>query len=53
VHRPVGWRDKRACDRDYVVHCGKVARDLMRSAAWREARAAFLVTHPTCTEVIP
>lgn len=48
VHRPVGWRDKAAQDRDYAVHRDRPSLALMRSAAWRTARAAFLAEHPVC-----
>ena len=40
----------RQSGRDYAVRRDKAARDLLHSAAWRAARAAFLVAHPTCTE---
>jgi 5-methylcytosine-specific restriction protein A len=48
VHRPVGWRDKRARDQDYALHRNKRSVALMRSTAWRDARAKFLRVHPVC-----
>lgn len=50
VHRPPGWQDKKARDRDYAVHRNKRALALMQSAAWRKARAEFLARHPFCVE---
>lgn len=48
VHRPVGWRDKVARDRDYAVHRDKPSLALMRNPAWRKARVAFLAEHRVC-----
>jgi 5-methylcytosine-specific restriction protein A len=51
VHRPAGWQDKRARDRDYAVHRNKRALALLQSVAWRKARDAFLSTHPFCISI--
>ena len=46
VHRPVGWRDKAALDRDYSKHRDKSSLALMSDPAWRKARVGFLAEHP-------
>src|SRR5690348_2979007 len=50
AHRPVGWRDKRARDRDYATHRDKASLALITSGAWRQARLAFLAVNPLCVE---
>ena len=48
VHRPPGWRDKRARDQDYAVHRNPAALALMTTQAWRKARRELLVSRPWC-----
>ncbi|MDB5409296.1 MAG: endonuclease [Rhodospirillales bacterium] len=50
VHRPPGWQDKRARDRDYGIHRDKRSLKLMQSGEWRSARKAFLARHRFCIE---
>jgi 5-methylcytosine-specific restriction protein A len=50
THRPTGWRDKQARDRDYAVHRDPAALKLMATRAWRKARLAFLMTYPLCVD---
>jgi 5-methylcytosine-specific restriction enzyme A len=50
VHRPAGWQDRRARDREYAIHRNKRALALMQSSAWRKARVAFLAQHPNCVD---
>jgi 5-methylcytosine-specific restriction enzyme A len=50
VHRPIGWRDKHARERDYATHRDKASLALITSSAWRKARLAFLAINPLCVE---
>ena len=50
VHRPVGWRDKPARDRDYGTHRDRASVTLMASTRWRRARLVFLARHPLCVD---
>jgi 5-methylcytosine-specific restriction protein A len=48
IHRPPGWRDKPARDREYAVHRDRASLALMSSRAWRRARVGFLMANPLC-----
>ncbi|MBB4267611.1 HNH endonuclease [Roseospira visakhapatnamensis] len=48
VHRPKGWRDKAARDRDYLTYRDQSRVRPTRTAAWKRARRAFLAEHPVC-----
>ena len=41
VHRPIGWRDKHARERDYATHRNQASLALLTSVAWRRARLRF------------
>jgi 5-methylcytosine-specific restriction protein A len=50
VHRPIGWRDKPARDRDYAVHRDRASLALLSGRAWRKARLGFLNAAPLCVD---
>ena len=50
VHRPAGWQNKQARDRDYAIHRDRASLALMASRAWRKARLGFLMTNPLCVD---